>query len=63
MNVTATYVRVDGINAFDKCITIASACNLVFRTKFHKPETIGIIPAQGYRSDEKHSTKALKWIR
>jgi hypothetical protein len=62
MNVTATEAIVDGINAFGKSITIASACNLFFRTKFLKPETIGIIPAQGYRSDEKHSTKALKWI-
>jgi hypothetical protein len=36
-----------GIDPFQKCITIASACNLVFRTKFLRPDTIGIIPAQG----------------
>jgi hypothetical protein len=40
---------------FQKCITIASACNLVFRTKLLRPDTIGIIPAQGYRQEEKHS--------
>jgi hypothetical protein len=36
-----------GIDPFQKCITIASTCNLVFRTKFLRPDTIGIIPAQG----------------
>ncbi|XP_063418064.1 uncharacterized protein LOC134700765 [Mytilus trossulus] len=53
----------DGIDPFEKCITIASACNLVFRNNFLRPETIGIIPAQGYNPEEKHSIKALKWLR
>ena len=52
-----------GIDPFEKCITIASACNLVFRTKFLRPETIGIIPAQGYRPEDKHSIKALQWLK
>jgi hypothetical protein len=52
-----------GIDPFQKCITIASACNLVFRTKFLPPDTIGIIPAQGYRHEEKHSIKAMQWIK
>jgi hypothetical protein len=52
-----------GIDPFQKCITIASACNLVFRTKFLRPDTIGIIPAQGYRHEEKHSIKAMQWIK
>ena len=52
-----------GIDPFQKCITIASACNLVFRTKFLRPDTIGIIPAQGYRQEEKHSIKAMQWIK
>jgi hypothetical protein len=36
---------------------------LVFRTKFLRPDTIGIIPAQGYRQEEKHSIKAMQWIK
>jgi hypothetical protein len=51
------------IDLFQKCSTIASACNLVFRTKFLRPDTIGIIPAQGYRQEEKHSIKAKQWIK
>jgi hypothetical protein len=49
-----------GIDPFQKRITIASACNLVFRTKFLRPDTIGIIPAQGYRQEKKHSIKAMQ---
>jgi hypothetical protein len=52
-----------GIDPFQKCITIASACNLVFRTKFLRPDIIGIIPAQGYHQEEKHSIKAMQWIK
>jgi hypothetical protein len=52
-----------GIDPFQKCITIVSACNLVFRTKFLRPDTIGIIPAHGYRQEEKHSIKATQWIK
>ena len=52
-----------GIDPFQQCITITSACNLVFRTKFLRPDTIGIIPAQGYRQEEKHSIKAMQWIK
>ena len=49
-----------GVDPFQKCITITSACNLVFRTKFLRHDTIDIIPAQGYHQEEKHSIKAMK---
>ena len=50
-----------GIDPFQN-ITIASACNTVFRTRFLKPNTIGLIPTQGYRSRDRHSIIALKWL-
>lgn len=53
----------DGINPFATCITIASACNLFFRTKYLQPNTIGIIPAHGYRPEDRQSKKALQWIK
>jgi len=40
------------MDPFQCSITIASACNKVFRRKFLKLETIGIIPAGGYRHRE-----------
>lgn len=62
MSVTARKGK-EGIDPFQECITIASACNLVFRNNFLTPETIGIIPAHGYRPTEKQSIKALQWIK
>ncbi|VDH97141.1 Hypothetical predicted protein [Mytilus galloprovincialis] len=53
----------DGIDPFESCITIASACNLVFRRNFLEHQSIGIIPANGYRCEHKQSIKALKWLK
>lgn len=51
-----------GIDLFEKCITITSACHLVYRSLFLTPETIGIIPAHGYRPEEKESIMAYQWL-
>ena len=52
-----------GIDPFQHCITIASACNLVYRTNYLNPETIGIIHPQGYMSNDRQSVKALQWLK
>ena len=44
-------------------VTIASACNKVFRKNFLKPNTIGIVPEGGYRRKERQSVMALKWLK
>ena len=50
-----------GIDPFEKCLTIASACQLVYRTNFLKENTIAI-----FNSDRqlkmKQSNMALKWL-
>ncbi|WAR14681.1 ZN358-like protein [Mya arenaria] len=51
-----------GIDPFAKCITIASACNLVYRTLFLEPESIAIIPPHGYNPEEKQSKIAYGWL-
>ena len=48
---------------FEHCITIASACNLVFRTNYLDPESLAIIPSHGYRSQHNQSNKAVKWLK
>ena len=53
---------IGGIDPFEKCITIASACNLVFRKNFLENDTIGIIPPQGYRPSDKQSVMAYQWL-
>ena len=45
-----------------KATTIASACQLVYRTNFLSPRTIGIIPAEGYLPKDLQSGKALQWL-
>ena len=54
--------NVTDIDPFEKCLTIASACNLVYRTNFLKEDTIAIIPPHGYRPKDKQSLMALKWL-
>ncbi len=50
-----------GIDPFEKCLTIASACQLVYRTNFLKENTIAI-----FNSDRQLKTKqsnmAVKWL-
>ncbi|WAR17795.1 hypothetical protein MAR_032389 [Mya arenaria] len=54
--------KVPGIDPFENCLTIASACNLVFRRNFLEHESIGIIPSHGYRPEEKQSIMAYQWM-
>ena len=53
---------VTDIDPFEQCLTIASACNLVFRTNFLKENTIAILPSHGYHPKIKQSIMALKWL-
>ena len=57
------FITTTGIDPFEKSITIASACQRVFRNNFLKENTIGIIPAHGYNPKHKQSIKALQWIK
>jgi hypothetical protein len=50
------------MDPFRDAITISSICSRVFKTKFMKPETVGLIPRTGYRMGDRQSTNALKWL-
>ena len=43
--------------------TIASACNLVWRKNFLKPDKVAVIPHQGYQPDRKFSIKGIRWLQ
>lgn len=62
MDITSTDGKT-GIDPFESCLTIASACNLVFRTKLLQDESIGIIPSHGYRPEQKQPMKAQYWMK
>lgn len=50
------------VDPFLEAVTIASACNLVYRRNFLKPDTIGLIPKQGYRLNDTCSAVSLQWL-
>jgi len=56
------FIEIENMEVFLEELTIASACNKVFRTKFLKPETVGFIPAGGYSANNRYSKKALIWL-
>ena len=49
------------IEPFTTSVTIASACNKVYRSLYLKPEEIAVIPTHGYNYD-KQSVIALCWM-
>lgn len=56
------FLTICNVCPFTEAITIASACNLVFRRNFLKPESIGIIPRNGYRWTDNQSMIAIQWL-
>ena len=54
--------EVCNLDPFKYCVTIASACNRVFRQEFLEEDTIVLIPAQGYQPARKYSVMALQWL-
>lgn len=50
------------VDPFNGPITIASTCMKVFRTMYLNPNTIAIIPWNGYRKIDNQSIKAIKWL-
>ena len=54
--------EITDVDPFARCLTIASACNLVFRKTFLKENTIAVIPPCGYKPENKQSVIALKML-
>ena len=56
------FLDIGNIEVFLESITIASACNKVFRKKVLKPNSIGILPSGGYNGMSSQSIIAIKWM-
>ena len=52
---------ITGIDPFDKCLTIASACHEVYRTNFLKKDTIAVFQ-HDRQLKMKQSNMAVKWL-
>ncbi|XP_071477968.1 uncharacterized protein [Diadema antillarum] len=51
-----------GVDPFENCITIAAACNLVFRRNFLQIYSIAVIPPRGYDPKDIQSKLALRYL-
>jgi hypothetical protein len=63
INQTKSDTNPEGIDPFRSSITIASLCHLIFRELHLEPETIAIIPENGFNTNEKTSKKAAAWLK
>ena len=50
-----------GVDPFEKCLTIASVCHLVYRTNYLVENTIAVFSDE-HRLKTKTSNKAVKWL-
>ena len=62
MDVTKTTSVDRGVDPLDEPITIAAACNLVLRRNFLAPDTIAIIPPNGYGPGQNFSKDSIRWL-
>ena len=62
IEITKTNPSDSGVDPFMQCITLPAACHYVFRRNFMKPQTIGLIPLNGY-ANESTSYKAIIWMK
>ena len=52
-----------GFNPMEKCVTIASACNLFWRRELVPEDTIAIEPLNGWHRNQVNQSKvALEWL-
>ncbi|KAL6446793.1 hypothetical protein ACFW04_001313 [Cataglyphis niger] len=58
-NTVKIFIDCGNVCPFEECTTIASICMTVFRKNFLHSNTIGVIPAGGYKKANNHSRKAL----
>ena len=56
------FITDTGIHPFQSC-TIAGACMNIMRTSHLKPNSIGRVSVNGYRSLRNYSKKSMEWIR
>jgi len=63
MSQTKSTTFPNGIDPYQKTITIASLCHFIFRNNLMIPETIAVIPKLGYNPEQRTSVKCQIWLR
>lgn len=62
MRFRSILIKNTNVDPFNGPVTIASTCMTVFRSMCLKPNTIALIPQNGYRRIDNQSIKAIKWL-
>ena len=62
MKFRESFLEIGRICPFTEATTIASACMKVIRKNFLKTNTVGILPARGYRFSDNQSVIAIQWL-
>ena len=62
IEITKTSSDDEGVDPFIQCLTMPAACHYVFRRNFMKPDTIALIPPNGY-DIEPSSFKSTLWLK
>ena len=62
MEVTKTNEEDPGVDPLKEPITIAAACNLVLCRNFLEPDSIAIIPPDGYGPGQNFSRDSIRWL-
>jgi hypothetical protein len=57
------FLNIAKIDAFQESLTIASACNNLFRKLFLHPDSIGLIRPGDYIGSGLYSKKSITWMR
>lgn len=62
MTFQSQFKEIVSFNPMQKCITIASACNVAYRKKWMPENKIAVEPVRGWRLKHNQSHAALKWL-
>ena len=52
----------NGIDPFRRAYTLASLAHIIFRNKHMQPESIAILPENGFNANQTTSKKAKSWL-
>ena len=52
-----------GIDPFLNCVTLPSACHLIYRRNFMKSQSIALIPDYGFDPTQNFSHKQILWLK
>ena len=62
MQTTKLNAQDSGVDPFKVSLTIASYCNYIFRRNYMRPESVGLIPENGYNPQQRTSNKCMSWL-